>query len=148
MKLPNGVTGFYDSEYDRPPTLDGKHFKTLCFDLAIRNGGKVISFHEPRYPANFYEVQMEVFGLTFYVLLNAHYPYLAFASAVDMENIEFIDSPVPCEFLAPPYRVMSKAELYAPFTQREGAELNKAELEQIAYWKPETIGEVLFNHWD
>jgi hypothetical protein len=27
-------------------------------------------------------------------------------------------------------------------------ELNSAELKQIAYWKPETIGELIFNFWD
>lgn len=27
-------------------------------------------------------------------------------------------------------------------------QLNHAELAQIAYWKPITIGEVLYNYWD
>lgn len=27
-------------------------------------------------------------------------------------------------------------------------ELNSAELEQIAYWKPKSVGEVIYNFWD
>ena len=54
MKLPNGVTGFSDSEANKPPKVDGKLFKQLCFDLAARNGGKVLEFSTPQYPANFY----------------------------------------------------------------------------------------------
>lgn len=27
-------------------------------------------------------------------------------------------------------------------------QLYKAELQQIQYWKPKTVGEILFNYWD
>ena len=26
--------------------------------------------------------------------------------------------------------------------------LDRAERDQIVHWKPETVGELLFNHWD
>lgn len=40
--------------------------------------------------------------------------------------------------------------LNVPFNQNliKKTELNSAELEQIAYWKPETVGQIIFNYWD
>lgn len=58
--------------------------------------------------------------------------------------------------------LMTKKILYAGslnerllYTGKKGSflikndnQLNNAELAQIAYWKPITIGEVLYNYWD
>src|SRR5687767_12355815 len=91
MILPNGVTGFSDSEANPPQKVDGKQFKQLCFDFAARNGGKVLEFNTPQYPENFYHAHVEVSGNVFYLLLNEHYPFLTFASLVEPGNIAFID---------------------------------------------------------
>lgn len=53
MKLPNGVTGFYDTKHNKPPMIDGKQFNQLCFSLINRNGGKMLDFKEPKTAANF-----------------------------------------------------------------------------------------------
>ncbi|MDM5329935.1 hypothetical protein [Neobacillus sp. CF12] len=150
MILPNGVTGFYDSEANKPPTVDGKQFKQLCFDFAARNGGKVIEFSTPQYPANFYHAHVKVLGNVFYILLNAHYPYLTFASLVEPGNIAFIDQPTLNEPFSPFYRVLGTVELNVPFNQTlaKNTKLNRTELEQLAYWKPETVGQIIFNFWD
>ncbi|MCM3654797.1 hypothetical protein [Metabacillus litoralis] len=150
MILPNGVTGFYNSEAIKPPKVEGKQFKQLCFDIVSRNGGKVIDFNTPQYPANFYYAQVEILGNRFYILLNEHYPYLAFASAVEFGNIKFIDNPVLYEQFSPFFRVIGTVELNVPFNQNlvKKTELNSAELEQLAYWKPETVGQIIFNYWD
>lgn len=152
MKLPNGVTGFYHSEANKPPQVDGKQFKQLCFDFVSRNGGKVIDFNTPQNPANFYHAQVEIDNIQFYILLNEHYPYLAFASVVEFGNIKFIDMHVLFEQFTPFYQVLDTVELNTPINQILGAKnkhaLNSAELEQIAYWKPETIGQVIFHYWD
>lgn len=150
MKLPNGITGFYDSKANTPPQVDGKQFKQLCFDIASRNRGKLIDFITPQYPSNFYYAQVDVLGNRFYILLNEHYPYLAFASVVEFGNIKFIDRPVLNEQFPSFYRIIGTVELNVPFNQNliKKTELNSAELEQIAYWKPETVGQVIFNYWD
>ncbi|MCA1201953.1 hypothetical protein ACTHAL_000786 [Priestia flexa] len=150
MKLPNGVTGFYDSKVNKPPQVDGKQFKQLCFDFASRNSGKVIDFITPQYPSNFYYAHVEIVGNQFYILLNEHYPYLAFASIVEFGNIKFINRPVPYEKFSSFYRVIGTGELNVPLNQKllKQTELNSAELEQIAYWKPETVGQIIFNYWD
>lgn len=152
MKLPNGVTGFYNSEINKPPQVDEKQFKQLCFDLTFRNGGKIISFNTPQYPANFYNAEVEIFDMRFYILLNAHYPFLAFASVVKFGNINFIDIPVLFEQFSPFYQVLDTVALNVSINQILGAKneniLNSAELEQIAHWNPETIGQIIFNNWD
>jgi len=152
MKLPNGVTGFYHSKANKPPQVDGKQFKQVCFDIASRNGGKVIDFNPSQYPMNFYKARVEIFNNRFYILLNGHYPYLAFASAVELGNINFIDIPVLFEQFSPFYQVIGAVELNIPVSEILGKEnenaLNSAELEQLAYWKPKTIGNIIFNYWD
>lgn len=149
MKLPNGVTGFFYDE-SPPPEVDGKLFKQLCFDFASRYGGKVMDSNEPEYPENFYCAQVEVRDKQFKILLNEYNLYLASASAVEFCNIKFIDAPAIKEYFSPYYQVLNTDELNSPFNSNllNIAELNRAELEQIAYWKPKTIGQIIFNHRD
>src|SRR5699024_2639899 len=102
------------------------------------------------YPSNFYYAYLDVLGNRFYILLNAYYPWLAFASVVEFGNIKFIDRPVPNEQFSSFYRLLDADELNVPFHQNliKKTELNSAEWEQIIYWKPETIGQIIFNYWD
>jgi hypothetical protein len=148
MKLPNGVSGFYDSEANKPPQIDGKQFKQLCCHFAASNGGKVMGFKSPHSSANFYNAQVEIFGLVFYIMLNEHYPYLAFAAAIESGDIQFVDIPVLSEQFSLYYHVLDTKELSVPIKDKHKSELNSAELQQISYWKPEKIGQVLFNFWD
>ncbi|ECW8277081.1 hypothetical protein F3250_12315, partial [Listeria monocytogenes] len=94
--------------------------------------------------------QVEILGNSLYILLNAHYPYLTFASAVELGNINFIENPFLYEQFAPFYKIIDAVELNSSFNQSmvKKADLNSAELEQLAYWKPETVGQIIFNYWD
>lgn len=150
MNLPNGITGFYLGENTKPPNVDGKRFKQLCFAIVSRNGGKVINVSPPQYPVNFYCAHVEFSRDVFYILVNEHYPYLAFASVVAFGEIKFIDVPALHELFSPFYQVIDAAELNVSVDQKMlmKMELNSAELEQAAYWKPQTIGQVIFNYWD
>lgn len=145
MKLPNGVSGFYDSEANKPPQIDGKKFKQLCYHFAACNGGKVINFNLSHSSTNFYYAQVEIFDLVFYILLNEHYPYLAFTAAIESGDIQFVDIPALSEQFSLYYRVLDTKELSVHIEDKHKSELNSAELQQISYWKPEKIGQVLFN---
>ncbi|MFS0782198.1 hypothetical protein [Bacillus sp. 1P06AnD] len=83
-------------------------------------------------------------------MLNGHYPYLTFASAVEFGGIKFIDNPFLYEQFAAFYQIIGTVELNSPFNQNmvKKTDLNNAELEQLAYWKPETVGQIIFNYWD
>ncbi|MFD4707853.1 hypothetical protein ACFWM3_23830 [Gottfriedia sp. NPDC058432] len=71
-----------------------------------------------------------------------------FPSAVNFGEINFIEVSHLKEEFSPFYIVLSKKELNEPLLLKSENELNSAELNQMAYWKPNRIGEVLFNHWD
>jgi hypothetical protein len=45
------------------------------------------------------------------------------------------------------FEVIPHEELLKELTF-ETLTLNNSEIEQIKYWKPQTIGEVIFNYWD
>ncbi len=163
MKLPNGVTGFYYAKHNKPPTIDEKQFKQICFSIISRNGGKVLNFKEQQVATNFIDVEAKDFNKNLHILLNVHYPFIAFAFAfafaIDVEygKITFIDEPELFNQFSPFYNVLDTKELNAPVVLRLGSkksivqnenELNSAELKQIAYWKPEIIGDIIFNYWD
>jgi hypothetical protein len=157
LKLPKGVTGFYNAKHNKPPTIDGNQFKQQCFSIIKRNNGKVLEFIELQFATNFLYVEVKVFNKHLHILLNEHYPFLAFASFVDFENIKFIDEPELLKQFSPFYKVLSIEELNEPLYIKESTgkiilendnELNSAELEQIAYWKPKSVGEVIYNFWD
>ncbi|WP_041964138.1 hypothetical protein [Mesobacillus selenatarsenatis] len=156
MKLHNGITGFYSSKNNKPPKVDGKQFKQVCATIVNNSGGNLFEFKEPQYPMNFYDTEVKVFNKHFHIILNEHYPYLAFASVVRFGKINFIDVPELKQFCSL-YKVLSVKELNEPLVLKPGSkkgilqndnDLNSAELEQVAYWQPKRIGEVIFNYWD
>lgn len=146
MKLPNGITGFYE-QLNEPPKIDRKQFKQLCFSIIKNNGGTVLEFKTPKEETNFFDVEVNVFNKHFHILLNAHYPLLAFASIVNFGEINFIDEPQLNKEFIPFYSVLGTKELNEPFLQKDN-ELNNGELKQISYWNPKSIGDVIFNYWD
>lgn len=157
MKLQNGVTGFFNPAIDTLSYIDGKQFKQICFTVASKNKGKIVSFETPGLATNFYKACIELSEKKVFVLLNAHYPYLTFATNVEYGNIQFINEEKLAEEFSSYYTVLSKEELIEPIRIRLGSKknivlnentLNEAELEQIVYWQPNTIGHVLFNYWD
>ncbi|WP_432924689.1 hypothetical protein ACQPZZ_30385 [Microbispora sp. CA-135349] len=46
------------------------------------------------------------------------------------------------------FRVLTSAELNTPIGLIDMSNLERAERNQIAYRKPQTLGELLFNYWD
>ena len=76
---------------------------------------------------------------------NAYYPWIAFAKNLDFTRIEFIESPF--DIIYTNVNVLTLPELEQSWHDIVG-ELSKAELEQIKYWKPNTVGDIIFNFWD
>jgi hypothetical protein len=46
------------------------------------------------------------------------------------------------------FGVMTVQELHTPAAVVDLSELSRAERDQINYWKPATLGDLLFNFWD
>jgi hypothetical protein len=86
------------------------------------------------------------------LLGHRHVPLLAVAesSADNSGLVTFVDDPAVREALAlpTPFRLLTLDELDTPVSLADLSGLASAELGQIASWKPETVGELLFNYWD
>ncbi len=159
MILANGVTGFFDPTDNQPIPVDEKQFKQLCHSIVKSNNGTFKKTIDSAYPMNFYHAHISFNTEQLHVLLNKHYPLLAFASSVEYESIEFIDIPHLVKPFSSFYKVLHTEELKQPvivqihskqkhdFLQNNH-DLNLTELKNIKYWKPKIIGEIIFNYWD
>lgn len=154
MNLPKGITGF--TRYTDPPlpSTDEQVFRTVCHAVALALNGDV-DYVEPvakHREKNFSIVTIATHDQHVSVLLHAHYPYLAFASPLsrDQNAISFVDWPAGSnEFRRrSDYTILTTQELATPFSQTDTSSLADAEREQIKYWRPKTVGEIIFNFWD
>jgi len=146
LNLPNGITGFRSSIDQELPVMDLVEFKQLCYSFIRQIGGNVKSYNHDTSQQNFYTVEYDCLGETMLILLNHHYPLLAFASSLD--RLTFLDVPGISTKFRPYYTVLTKDNLNSPITPKHLSALSKAELTQISYWNPKTVGEIIFNHWD
>lgn len=95
-------------------------------------------------------------GNPFVFLLTTHYgSVLACASAPNIDIIHypfaFIDFPELTTLFENDYRILKKQELERPWrwTEQElASSLPRHMIKDINYWRPRTIGEVVFNSWD
>jgi hypothetical protein len=149
--LPRGVTGF-DAPETRVPL---KLFSTACYAAARRVAGKVLAVR-PAYQdvaCNFHEARFlfEHDAVSVRALCNAHFPIVAFAEPPLDEcdlRLQFIDCPSLGEVFLEEFSVLSKAEACACVTPESVAELGDAEQREFSYWKPQRLGEIIFNCWD
>ncbi|WP_422122546.1 hypothetical protein DHX103_12155 [Planococcus sp. X10-3] len=152
MELPYGISGFYNSDEPKPPEMDVVKYKELCYKIAKDLEAESPEFVESLYPANFYKAVFQLPEKKICLVMNKHYPFLAFAKTAEAERIEFIDYPPGNEAMPEGFTVLPTAELEAPVPKTmddlPDLRLNKGELDQIKYWKPETIGQIIFNYWD
>ncbi|MEG0450284.1 MAG: hypothetical protein RR595_10540 [Lysinibacillus sp.] len=148
MLLQKGVTGHF---YVETPQLDIETFKKWAYQTITAQGGKVLSFKVNDYPRNFFTVQMDFKDEVIFLLLNAYYPFLAFASSIDDAIIIFRDPPIHFLVFDTFYEVVSFAELSWPINPKSllvEHDLTKAELRYVRYFQPKTVGGILFNCWD
>lgn len=146
MNLPIGITGFRSIKDKALPLMDSIQFKQLSHKFVRELDGELKEFIELFSHRNYYSIEYVLRGESYFVLLHCHYPFVAFASAA--EQINFLDVPVMSAKYKPYYTVLTKHYLDTPLSSEHLSSLSKAELAQVSYWKPKTVGEVIFNHWD
>ena len=151
MALPCGITGFWRVGEQPPPATDINTFCRHCYEAARKLGGHVLSIEKPNHRS------FAVGTLAFpadqvAVLLNAQYPIIGFAEpAMSGElSLRFRDSAVLAEVFHElrVYAVLSASELERRPTSGDFGALSEAELAQVAYWRPQRVGDVIFNYWD
>ena len=132
--LPNGITGFRNLKDPYIPEQEKRIFQRFCYSIATRYHCEVLSFDLDLASKNFYSAEIKTEQGRFYLLENAYYPWIAFVES-------------PFNLTDTSVNVLTLPELEQSWHDIVG-ELNKAELEQIKYWKSNIIGDIIFNFWD
>ena len=147
MILPRGITGFGSINTDPPLFLDEKAFCRMCHALAQENGGAVTEVDTDTAARNFYSAKLSRYDQSIFVLQNVHYPYVAFAQRDTSGGFIWISQPEWLQLPEGSVRFLSPSELTRDWHDLCG-ELAPEDLEQIHYWNPQTVGEIVFNTWD
>lgn len=146
VKIPPHITGLKAIHLN---SHNENETRRIFYDVLRTCKFKIVEWIQPHYPKNFFEVIVIIDDKEFVILLHEFYPFLAFAD----KNVEgklifsFIDMPILESEFEAYYQVLSKAYLEKPFIPREH-NLTEEELKDAKYWRPENIGEVIFNVWD
>ncbi|WP_233880077.1 hypothetical protein [Virgibacillus halodenitrificans] len=152
MILLAGITGFQPA-----PSTKEKDFKAICYSSLDSDG---VEFVETKgFVKNFYECVIKMKSKRVHALLNSQYPFIAFTSSrqVDELNFPFIDDVKLSNIFSPYYEVLCFEQLNEPVRYHRQCKniildnentLHQVELKQLAYWKPKTVGEIVFNYWD
>jgi hypothetical protein len=154
MLLLDGISGFHVHDL---PEVDSSHFKQLCYSIATFKHGRIVTIENSHNSQNFYKAKLEMSDESIFILLNSSYPIVAFASSVEFFNIQFIDplDSSVIEAFSYAFKIATANELVERLVIDERTQtvlnknnLNKSELSQIFFWKPKTVGDIVFNFWD
>jgi hypothetical protein len=156
MELRKGITGFRHVNDPPLPSTDLLSFRSYCFAAARMLGGKVAhpGLEPVRVEANFTWLVLELPTGAVAVLLNRHSPVVGFARPWGEDGPHGLITFLNCERLAGVfeemggYEVVSQTELGRPVRPDDLRQLSPAEMEQVKYWKPRRLGDIVFNFWD
>ena len=146
MILPRGITGFWSVNAAPLPLLDEKAFRQMCHTLSRKNGGAVTELDTDTYPRNFYSAKLSRYDQSIFLLQNIHYPYAAFAQRDASGRFVLTQQPEWLQLPESPVQFLSFDELDQDWRSLCG-ELSPEELDQIHYWNPQTVGEIIYNIW-
>ncbi|MEV4617702.1 hypothetical protein AB0J74_03165 [Asanoa sp. NPDC049573] len=152
MTLPRGATGFWDAGDGPPARVDAAAFRAAVHEAARQVGGRVERFEPPGITPNFdlmvIAVGQELTGVVCHPLL----PWLALTRPPGDAGrpLTFRDDPALVSALerTAPFRVLDTATLATPVGRLDLSTLDRSERDQVAFWAPATLGELVFNWWD
>lgn len=150
-KLPVGVTGFWGRRDTPPPQIDLKDWKRHLYAACALAGYSVQSPpSEPSWTYNNYLAARIVrYSKSIVVLVNSHYPIVAFAESAD-PPLEFVVETTLGRQLSAAGRwtVLDSIAANSAPTDEILERLTPAELYEIRHWKPSRVGDIVFNTWD
>jgi hypothetical protein len=151
MKLLPGATGF------NPPAgehADLRRFTDICYHAARAIGGAVTGVTPAGVTPNFHTVDITHGHAQHHVEVLRHIalPLIAFARpAADGDlTMTFVDHGDLAAALTSltDAQILTVEQLRTPLARVDLSALDRHEHRQINYWKPDTVGELLFNFWD
>lgn len=151
MRLMRGATGFRVSGEDALPLTDVALLRQLCFEAARSVAGRVGMWREAG-TSTFHSTTITSRRVSCSVLFHAHLPVVAFTAAPPLPGQligAFMDSPHWAGiFEAGGLQLLGPRALGLKMADVDLGVLSQAELAQISYWRPESLGDLLFNWWD
>ncbi|MBF5032143.1 MULTISPECIES: hypothetical protein [unclassified Micromonospora] len=148
MRLPPGATGFHAPG----GRADVRAFTAVCHHAARALGATIAGVTPAGVTPSFHTVGIAAARHHVAVLRHVTVPFIAFARprAVGDATVTFVDHPGLAPVLATlsDARVLTADQLGIPLSQADLSALDRAEHDQIGYWTPATVGELLFNFWD
>jgi len=151
MIMRKGITGFFRrnplSEFPLPK------FQQIAFACAVRCGFTVAGLSERGVTPNFHSALLVRWDEKLLMLGHSIYRIIAFAEPHEDFSCEltFRDATDLRECLVemyPEFTIASTTELSLGIQASDLQMLDRAEVEQVKYWKPRTVGELAFNWWD
>lgn len=151
--LKRGITGFFNWNLrETLPEVNFKEFKQACYFCARHAGYKSLSCTPKNVTPNFHYCLIQKNNETIGVLCNSIYPLIAFCNPLNENScaIHFVDNLILQDaFSASTKFIVAKAsELLSNPSDEHLLLLDPCEREQIEYWQPVTVGEIIFNWWD
>ncbi|WP_394360886.1 hypothetical protein [Amycolatopsis sp. SB7-3] len=135
--------------------MEAKEFRKVCYEAARRTRGQVVRFVPGEVARNFETGEIAYGHRTVAVLWTQDWDeggrreIVGIADAsIGYGSITFVDEPgllAVLRELLPEHRLYSRAELEAPIDITEPRWKNHYD---VQCWRPDFIGEVLFNCWD
>ena len=146
--LPRGITGFWSSSEEPGSGISVEKFKQLTYAIA-RNNQMIISNTDSDLTGkNFFWAEYQKYGKPMYLLMNSRYPYLAFTDQMSFLGFHFIDPPENLILPQMDRLILMEKGLLNQSWENQKNTLDETELSQIRFWRPTTIGEIIFNFWD
>lgn len=152
IRVARGATGFWGQGDDPLGQVDVVAFKTACHAVARSIRATVGEVTPAGVTPSFHTVLIIAPGIRSTVLCHAVLPVVAFVASPPRAGAPLAD------FTSPPawadtfeldgFRLLDVEELSMPLAAADTSELAEAELEQVRYWRPSTVGELMFNWWD
>ncbi|RCS41032.1 hypothetical protein DTL42_20800 [Bremerella cremea] len=150
--LQRGITGFRDRRDQPLPMCDLNAFRSACHTVSqVTKCSLSAPIQQPNNQRNFITAQFATPYGEIAAMLNQHFPLLGFAVAsLPGKQLRFVDAPEQATAFTQlgMYRVLSLSDLQQPITDDDLASLSPTEIEQVNYWKPTSLGQIIFNAWD
>lgn len=143
--LKKGITGFYDSKNLCFNRTDYKEFRKICYSLQNTINLKITDTVNPDCSSYFY-AEFTDGENRIYFLMNKYYPVAGFTEEIFHGDKIFIDIDSDISYMTE-YEIIPAVTLNSVFKETEN-DLAVCELEQIKYWKPVSVGNIIFNEWD
>jgi hypothetical protein len=145
-----GVPGFAGDRDVLSRRIDVPEFRAACFAAARATQMNLVGIEPGCQGQSFHIAELERRGQTVLVLCSSSSPVVAFTRPpLELGEIRFITrADLSAVFTELGYECPYVTELEQPLSEVDLSVLSKGELDAIAYWNPQKMGDVVFNWFD